>query len=99
MPKGKTAGALARSIAVRAQEFCQGGCSITVSQRSAPDQLDVIRLGRSRGCEAIWLGWLLWRALELDEPFGVLLPSSRETVVRVHFSKPWGEASERGQTD
>lgn len=77
--------ALARSIAGRTQECCQG----QLFDRCEPSgsvtvQLDAIRLERSRSFGAVWLGWRLWRALKLDELLGVLLPSSRETV-------PWGE--------
>ena len=73
--------ALARSIAGRAQEFCQG----QLFDHGEPIEalaikLDAIRLERSRSFGAVWLGWFLWRALKLDELFGVLLPSSHETV-------------------
>jgi len=43
-----------------------------------------VRVERSRSFGAVWLGWLLWRGLELDDLFAVLLPSSHETV-------PWAE--------
>ena len=80
--KGRArAEALARSIAGRAQEFCQG----QLFDHGEPIEalaikLDAIRLERSRSFGAVWLGWFLWRALKLDELFGVLLPSSHETV-------------------
>jgi transposase len=43
-------------------------------------QLDRVRLERSRSFGAVWLGWLLWRALKLGELCGALLVSKRETV-------------------
>ena len=47
-------------------------------------KLDGVRLERSRSFGAVWLGWILWRALKLDEVLGEFLLSSRETV-------PWAE--------
>lgn len=73
--------ALARSIAGRAQEFCQGQLfDHAEPSRALAFKLDAIRLERSRSFGAVWLGWLLWHALKLDELLGVLLPSSHETV-------------------
>jgi transposase len=43
-----------------------------------------MRLERSRSFGAVWLGWILWRALKLDELCGALLACKRETV-------PWSE--------
>jgi transposase len=43
-------------------------------------QLDRVRLERSRSFGAVWLGWILWRALKLEELCGALLVSKRETV-------------------
>jgi transposase len=47
-------------------------------------KLDRVRLERSRSFGAVWLGWILWRALKLDELCGALLACKRETV-------PWSE--------
>ena len=47
-------------------------------------KLDGIGLERSRSFGAVWLGWLLWCALKLDELLGELLPRVRESV-------GWGE--------
>jgi transposase len=47
-------------------------------------RLDRVRLERSRGFGDVWLGWTLWRALELDQVCTTLLPAGREAV-------PWGE--------
>jgi hypothetical protein len=74
--------ALARSIAGREWEDLQG----QLFERSKPNRsvavkLDGVRLERSRSFGAVWLGWLLWRALKLDELCGVLLVSKRETVL------------------
>jgi hypothetical protein len=41
-------------------------------------------LERSRSFGAVWLGWLLWRALGLAELLSELLPPKREGV-------GWGE--------
>jgi transposase len=71
--------ALARSIAGRASESCQG----QLFDRAEPTvavELDRVRLERSRSFGAVWLGWILWRALKLDEVCGALLASKRETV-------------------
>lgn len=45
-----------------------------------PVQLGKVRLERSRAFGAVWLGWLLWRALKLDQLLGVLMPAGRESV-------------------
>jgi Transposase DDE domain len=73
--------ALARSIAGRASESLQG----QLFDRTEPSgavavKLDGVRLERSRSFGAVWLGWILWRALKLDELSGVLLACKRETV-------------------
>jgi transposase len=47
-------------------------------------KLDAVRLERSRSFGAVWLGWLLWRALGLAELLSELLPPKREGV-------GWGE--------
>lgn len=73
--------ALARSIAGHASECWQGqlfnGAEPT---GSVAVKLDGVRLERSRSFGAVWLGWVLWRALKLDELCGALLASKRETV-------------------
>jgi transposase len=73
--------ALARSIAGRASESSQG----QLFDRREPTgsvavKLDGVRLERSRSFGAVWLGWILWRALKFDEVLGELLSVSRETV-------------------
>jgi transposase len=77
--------ALARSIAGRGSESWQG----QLFDRGEPTgslavKLDRVRLERSRSFGAVWLGWILWRALKLDELCGALLACKRETV-------PWSE--------
>jgi transposase len=74
--------ALARSIAGREWEDLQG----QLFERGDPSgsvavKLDRVRLERSRSFGAVWLGWILWRALKLDDLLGELLASSRETVL------------------
>jgi len=75
--------ALARSIA--------GDCAVEAQRHLFDDQpeaipvkLGKVRIERSRSFGAVWLGWLLWRALKLDELCERLLPPGREAV-------PWGE--------
>lgn len=43
-------------------------------------KLDEVRLERSRSFGAVWLGWLLWRALRLEEVLKELMPAGREKV-------------------
>ncbi len=73
--------ALARSIVGRTSESCQG----QLFDRGEPTgsvavKLDGVRLEHSRSFGAVWLGWILWRALKLDEQCEALLASKRETV-------------------
>jgi len=77
--------ALARSISGSSAELAQGklfepdlpGAAVAV-------KLDRVRLERSRSFGAVWLGWILWQALKLDELCSVLMPRARESVA-------WGE--------
>jgi|SRR5271167_4407649 len=50
------------------------------SSEAVPVKLGKVRLERSRAFGAVWLGWLLWRALKLDELCGELMPPGRESV-------------------
>jgi transposase len=73
--------ALARSISGRGEENCQGQLFDGGEPAKAlAVKLDGIRLERSRSFGAVWLGWLLWRALKLDELLNELLPLKREKV-------------------
>jgi transposase len=47
---------------------------------AVPVQLGKVRLERSRAFGAVWLGWLLWQALKLDELLAELMPAGREAV-------------------
>jgi transposase len=47
---------------------------------AVPVALARVRLERSRAFGAVWLGWVLWQALKLDELCGQLLPAGRESV-------------------
>jgi transposase len=77
--------ALARSIAGQASQSCQGQLFERAEPRGSVEvKLDRLRLERSRSFGAVWLGWILWRALKLDEVCGTLMVSKRETV-------GWGE--------
>jgi|SRR5688572_19349551 len=53
---------------------------------AVPVQLGKVRLERSRAFGAVWLGWLLWQALKLDELCKELMPPGRESVC-------WGEVA------
>ena len=73
--------ALARSIVGRPSECWQGQLfGHREPAGSVAVQLDRVRLERSRSFGAVWLGWILWRALKLDEQCEALLASKRETV-------------------
>lgn len=73
--------ALARSITGREEQHYQEQLFDGSERKKAlAVKLDAIRLERSRSFGAVWLGWLLWRGLKLDDLFGELLPSGRETV-------------------
>ncbi|HEX9146817.1 MAG TPA: IS1634 family transposase [Candidatus Binatia bacterium] len=73
--------ALARSIAGRTSECCQGRLFDRVeASGSVAVKLDGVRLERSRSFGAVWLGWILWRAVKLDEQCEALLAGRRETV-------------------
>ena len=73
--------ALARSISGCGEENCQGQLFDGGEPAKAlAVKLDGIRLERSRSFGAVWLGWLLWRALGLDELLSELLPPKREKV-------------------
>ena len=71
--------ALARSITGRTEQFelfeQRGAASQTVAVR-----LDAISLERGRRFGDVWLGWTLWRALELDRFCAEHLPAGREQV-------------------
>ena len=47
-------------------------------------KLDEVRLEHSRSFGAVWLGWVLWRALKLEEVLNEVMVSGREKV-------PWAE--------
>ena len=77
--------ALARSITGNAGELAQGQLfDSDVLEATVAVKLDRVRLERSRSFGAVWLGWILWQALELDEVCGALMPRGRERVA-------WGE--------
>ncbi|MDF0652091.1 MAG: hypothetical protein P0121_11570 [Nitrospira sp.] len=52
----------------------------TAEETVVPVRLDQVRLERSRRFGDVWLGWTLWRALQLDTALGSLLPAGREAV-------------------
>jgi transposase len=72
--------ALARGIA---GEALHAQCSLFETDdglEALPVKLGEVRLERSRSFGAVWLGWLLWRALKLDELCCEALPAGRESV-------------------
>jgi len=77
--------ALARSItdgtaASSQQPLFEGDAAA----EAVPVKLGKVRLERSRAFGAVWLGWLLWQALRLDELCRALLPPARESIA-------WGD--------
>jgi transposase len=76
--------ALARSIAGERAVGSQRHLFDDEPAEAVPVKLGKVRVERSRSFGAVWLGWVLWRALKLDELCEKLLPRSREAV-------PWGE--------
>ncbi len=72
---------LARKISGRALEGLQGRLfEASAPHEAAAVRLDAVRLERSRSFGAVWLGWVLWHSLKLDELLEGLLPRGRETV-------------------
>ena len=71
--------ALARSIT---GEIEQSELFAPVPERGEPVavRLDRVRLERGRGFGDVWLGWTVWRALQLDTLLERLLPTGREDV-------------------
>jgi DNA-binding transcriptional regulator YdaS (Cro superfamily) len=71
--------ALARQIAGRAEQY-----ELFEDRSSAPTsvavRLDRIRLERSRSFGDVWLGWTLWRALDLDGLCSDLMVDGREEI-------------------
>ncbi len=72
--------ALARSIAGEAATSQRLLFEADDSTDAVPVKLGQVRLERSRAFGAVWLGWLLWQALKLDELCRELLPPGRESV-------------------
>ncbi len=75
---------LARSITGRAPQYDQRQLFDDGEPAKAlAVKLDAVRLERSRSFGAVWLGWLLWRALKLDELLSELMAVGREQVAWV----------------
>jgi transposase len=73
--------ALARSIYGGGEEFYQGQLFDDGERATAlAVKLDAVRLERSRSFGAVWLGWVLWRALRLDDLLSELMAPKREKV-------------------
>jgi transposase len=75
-----SARALARSIAGEAATSQRPLFEAEDCIDAVPVKLGQVRLERSRAFGAVWLGWLLWQALKLDELCRELLPRGRESV-------------------
>jgi transposase len=72
---------LARQMSGRTDELRQGSLfDAPQPEEAVKVRLNAVRLERSRAFGAVWLGWLLWRALKLDELLGALMPAGRESV-------------------
>ncbi|MGB8432787.1 MAG: IS1634 family transposase [Burkholderiales bacterium] len=76
--------ALARRIVGDAAAGLQRHLFADEPVEAVPVKLGKVRVERSRSFGAVWLGWLLWRALKLDQLCEKLLPRGREQVA-------WGE--------
>jgi transposase len=73
--------ALARSICGDGQERSQGQLFDDGEPVKAQAvKLDAVRLERSRSFGAVWLGWVLWRALKLDELLSEVMPRKGAAV-------------------
>jgi transposase len=73
--------ALARSIAGDAGSQTQGHLfEHPTPSEAVAVRLNRVRLERSRSFGAVWLGWMLWRALKLDAVLNEVLPRGRESV-------------------
>ena len=72
---------LAREITGRGSEDSQGNLFEAV-RRLRRSRFGSMRCDWSarRSFGAVWLGWMLWQALKLDELLGALLPRGREAV-------------------
>lgn len=77
---------LARSITGGAQSWQRELLDANDGADALPVKLGKVRLERSRAFGAVWLGWLLWRALKLDALCRALLPPGRESV-------SWGDVA------
>lgn len=72
---------LAREMTGRANELRQRSLfDAPQPEEAVKVRLNAVRLERSRAFGAVWLGWLLWRALKLDELLERLMPAGRESV-------------------
>ena len=75
------AAALARGISGKGAALSQRGLfEDDTAGATVAVKLEAVRLERSRSFGAVWLGWLLWRALKLDERCSELMPRRRESV-------------------
>jgi len=51
-----------------------------VSKQTVAVRLDRVRVERARAFGNVWLGWTVWRALQLEELCAELLPQGREAI-------------------
>jgi Domain of unknown function (DUF4277) len=76
-----SASQLAREITGRARHTSQGELFEAATPVEAVTiRLDAVRLEHSRSFGAVWLGWTLWQALQLDQLLEGLLARGREAV-------------------
>jgi transposase len=72
--------ALAREITAGSAVRAEQQDLFTPAPQAVAVRLDRVRLERSREFGAVWLGWVLWQALKLDQVCGELMPRRRESV-------------------
>src|SRR5437899_10304853 len=70
--------ALARTIT--GDRDARGRFTPDEPDEAIPVRFERLRLERGRTFGDVWLGWTVWRALELDEVLARLLPEGREAV-------------------
>lgn len=72
---------LARSITGDGGGGTQGRLfEVDAAFDAVPVKLGKVRLERSRSFGTVWLGWILWRSLKLDELCTALMPEGREAI-------------------
>ena len=72
---------LAREMSGRSGEGCQGSLfDAPWPEKTVKVRLNAVPLERTRAFGVVWLGWLLWRALKLDELLDRVIPAGHQLV-------------------